>query len=338
MTHHNEVKKQKLVHPVWTHLPAVAALLVLAGYLIYRRPIPANAPVHFGFDGTPDAWGSPWIFVGMTLGLSVFFIGLSAFFDELWARQEKKKSFNWLSLLDELITGWMTGMSIGYLAALHDNAAVFNFPWQYGLGVMGGALILGVTVELLRPFRPFRHREEPADIQDFTRDISQRLKNNTSFIYWDYQNPAYVTILSILLPVVFITTTVIIWATEGWVFFTGLYSVFTLLISVAAVVFIYGGQRVIVTREEVSVRWGLAGIKVLRLAAAGIAGTELTEFSPLKDFGGYGIRYGKGITAYYLSGRRGVKVSNADGKKYLIGSDHPERLLAVLELAAGQKN
>jgi hypothetical protein len=337
MTQKNEVKTRKLVHPVWTHLPAVAALLALAGYLIYVNPIPANAPVHFGFNGTPDAWGSPWLFIGMMLGLSVFFIGLSTFFDELWARQEKKKSFNWLSLLDESVAGWMTGMSIGYLAALHDNAATFSFPWQYGLGVMGGALVLGVVVELVRPFRFFRHQTEAADIKDFARDVSERLKSSGQFFYWDYQNPAYVTVLSLLLPVVFIATTVIIWGTEGWVFFTGIYFFITLLVSIGAIFFIYGGQRVIVTRQEISVRWGLAGIKVLHLTAAGAGGMELMEFSPLKDFGGYGIRYGQGITAYYLSGRRGVKITASDGKRYLIGSNHPERLLAVLEQVAGRQ-
>jgi hypothetical protein len=338
MTLKNETKKQKLVHPVWTHLPAVAALLAMAGYLIFSSPIPANAPVHFGFDGTPDAWGSPWLFIGIMLGLSVFFIGLSTFIDELWARQEKRKSFNWLSLLDELAAGWMAGMGVGYLATLHDNAAVFNFPWQYSLGVMGGALVLGVIVELFRPFRPFRYPAEAADNKDFAADINRRLKNNTQFVYWDYQNPSYVTFLAILLPLVFIATTVVIWAGQGWVLFTGFYFILTLVISLAAVFFIYSGQRVIVTREEVSVRWGLAGIKVLRLATAGIAGIELTEFSPLKDFGGYGIRFGKGITAYYLNGHRGVKISTADGKKYLIGSDHPERLLAVLEQLTVRKD
>src|SRR5512136_175901 len=102
-----ETKKRVLIHPLWTHLPAIAALLIMIGYLIFSSPLPAQAPVHFGFNGVADAYGSPWLFLGVTLGISLFFIGLSVFMDDLWARQEKKKSFNWFSLLDEIVVGWM---------------------------------------------------------------------------------------------------------------------------------------------------------------------------------------------------------------------------------------
>jgi hypothetical protein len=101
---------------------------------------------------------------------------------------------------------------------------------------------------------------------------------------------------------------------------------------VAVVLFMfYGGFRTSVTPQEISVRFGLPGLKLLRLNTSEIAGIELTDFAPIGDFGGYGIRVNREMTAYYLRGNRGVKLTTLKGKKYLIGSDHPEELFAVIQ-------
>lgn len=51
--------RTRLAHPLWTHLPAVAALVVLVIYLTTNGPLPAEAPVHFGFSGVADRYGYP---------------------------------------------------------------------------------------------------------------------------------------------------------------------------------------------------------------------------------------------------------------------------------------
>lgn len=66
-----------------------------------------------------------------------------------------------------------------------------------------------------------------------------------------------------------------------------------------------------------------------------IATVEVHEFSPLKDFGGYGIRFNREMKAYYLHGTRGVKITVNGGKKYLIGSDRPEQLSTVIRAVTG---
>ena len=104
-----------------------------------------------------------------------------------------------------------------------------------------------------------------------------------------------------------------------------------LLIAVAILLVIpYGGLRTLVTRHEITVRFGILGIRVLRLKMEDITVVEMHEFAPLKDFGGYGIRFNREMKAYYLRGNRGVKLTVTGGKKYLIGSDFPERLGTVI--------
>jgi hypothetical protein len=337
MTIQPETRKRKLIHPWWTHLPPAAVLAVLIGYLIYASPLPASAPVHFSASGVVDAYGSPWSFLGVTIGFSVFFIGLSVFLDELWARQEKKKAFNWLSLLDDIVTGWMAGMGLGYLVALHNNADIFNFPWQYGLAAAGGALVLALILEKVRPYRAFRRRPEPREDTAFKEEIVRQLKDNAPFVYWENQNPAWVGLLSIMVPLIFTGSAVIVWLGEGWTLVGAFLGVGLILIGVLMMLFTFSGQRALLTRQSLAVRWGAIGLRVLNLNTAEIVTAELMEFSPLKDFGGYGMRYGRGMTAYYFRGNRGVKVTTIKGKQILVGSDHPERLLIVLELITGKK-
>ena len=320
--------KRRFSHPLWTHLPAVAAFIVFVAYLIISVPLPAEVPVHFVLGGQPDRYGSPWMVFGITIGVSVFFILLSAFIDELWARQEKAKTFNWLSLLDEIVVGALAGGSLGYLLAIRGGADSFAFPWAYFGWLGGGAVVLAVIVEMLRPYRPSPAQLVARESQALKAELKKRLKARSPFVFWDNQNPAYVGLLTTLLPLVMLVAAVLCWFSLPWA---------SILLVVVGLVLIipHGGQRTLVTPRDITVRWGVMGIKVLSLPMSEIAEFDMHEFAPFKDFGGYGIRGNREMKAYYLRGTRGVKITMTSGKKYLIGSDHPEQLLTVLEVVAG---
>ncbi len=337
MTYTAATKQRKLIHPLWTHLPAIAALITFLVFLVTAGPLPGRAPVHFDFQGEPDRYGSPWELIGIFLGLSVFFIALSGFIDELWARQEKKKSFNWLCWLDDLTVGWMSGIGIGYLLFLGRGREGYATDWLLTGAMAGVVVALSLLIEWLRPYRPYVALPLAPDTAYSEAELAQKIKHDTAFVYWDNQNPAYVTLISIFLPLVFIVTTVIIWLAEGWITFVFIYTALSVLVTLALISFIYGGQRTLVTRQQLTVRWGLAGFKVLRLNTSEIESVSMMEYAPLRDFGGYGIRFGRGMTAYFLRGSRGVAIALVNGKKYLVGSDHPERLLSVLRLVTGRK-
>jgi hypothetical protein len=59
---------------------------------------------------------------------------------------------------------------------------------------------------------------------------------------------------------------------------------------------------------------------------------EVRTYNPIREFGGWGIRYGKGGKAYNVSGNRGVQLELSNGKRLLIGSEQPEELARVLEV------
>jgi hypothetical protein len=57
---------------------------------------------------------------------------------------------------------------------------------------------------------------------------------------------------------------------------------------------------------------------------------EIRSYSALREYGGYGIRYGKNGKAYNVSGSRGVQFEFQDGKRLLVGSQKPEEFFSAL--------
>ena len=58
---------------------------------------------------------------------------------------------------------------------------------------------------------------------------------------------------------------------------------------------------------------------------------EVRTYNPIREFGGWGIRYGRGGKAYNVSGNRGVQIELPTGKRLLIGSQRPEELARAVE-------
>jgi hypothetical protein len=314
---------RRLVHPLWMHLGAIAAFIVFL-IVLFTGSIPAEAPVHFGGSGIPDQFGSPWESIGITIGLSLLFIAVSILLDELWARQEKSKKFNWFTPFDDITVGVLVGVQIGYLDFLRSGNELFSFPWVYVVVVGGGAILLSVVLEYFRPYRRYSAVVGTEEAGALKEQISQAIKNNSAFVYWYYQNPAYVNVLSIGMPVVFVVTGCLTLFSQLWV------SIVLFVVGLPAILF-YGGQRTMINRRELTVRWGLLGLKVLRLQVNEISQAVQHEFAPLRDFGGYGIRFNREMKAYFMRGSVGVRITMSNGKKYLIGSDRPQQLAAVLE-------
>lgn len=321
---------KSITHPIWTHLPAIGALAVFLFYLANAGPLPAQVPVHFSLAGTPNGYGSPWMAFGLFIGLSVFYILLSAFFDEMWARQETAKSFNWLSLMDELIVGAIVGSGLAYLAFVKEGGQTFLFPWTQAALAAGASIAAATLLELARPFHPHPGQASAESTEALDTELSRHLSSGANLVYWDAQNPWYVKLLATGLPVA-------MFAGAALQMFTEPAAAIPLVIAGAIFIMFIGGQRTTVTRKEVNVRYGILGFKVFRASASDITGVEVHSFSPLKDFGGYGIRFNREMRAYYLNGTRGVKLTTSTGKKYLIGSDRAERLASVIRAVAGKK-
>lgn len=58
---------------------------------------------------------------------------------------------------------------------------------------------------------------------------------------------------------------------------------------------------------------------------------ETRKYNPVREYGGWGIRYGRKGKAYNISGNLGVQLELTNGKFLLIGSQKPEELVQAIQ-------
>ena len=320
--------KIKFIHPFWTHLLAVFVLLGTITYTILSMPLPDPAPIHFDIHGQPNRYGSPWTSTVMLIGLALLYIVLSIWLDELWARQEKQKTFNWMALIDDFTVAALAATQITYVNMLTSSNHIYTFPWLIVLYWSGMVTGLALILEKIRPYRHYEINLAIEDVSQVKAEVSTILKSGQPLAYWEVQNPAYSSALAVIVPILMVVVAVSAWSEVPWL------SILIALIGLALTT-IYGGFRTSVTRNALTIRMGIWGIRLLKLKTTDISSVEVHSYSPLRDFGGYGIRFNKEMKAYFLRGNRGVKITTPAGKKYLIGSDHPERLAAAIDIIIG---
>ena len=62
----------------------------------------------------------------------------------------------------------------------------------------------------------------------------------------------------------------------------------------------------------------------------GITKAEARVYSPIKDYGGWGIRHGWNGKAYNVSGNKGVMLTLGDDRQLMIGSSNSEALCVAI--------
>ena len=89
--------------------------------------------------------------------------------------------------------------------------------------------------------------------------------------------------------------------------------------------------RTTVTKTRLSISFGaLFPLYQRSIAKADIASFEAVTYSPLADYGGWGIKWGRSGLALNARGNRGVRLTLRDGRRVLIGSQRPEKLAEAL--------
>lgn len=85
-----------------------------------------------------------------------------------------------------------------------------------------------------------------------------------------------------------------------------------------------------ISSEGISVRFFPFHLKKKFFSWDEIAKAEVREYSPLLEYGGWGIRRGKSGVAYNVKGNMGLLLVLKNGKKILIGTQKAEELKQIL--------
>ena len=96
--------------------------------------------------------------------------------------------------------------------------------------------------------------------------------------------------------------------------------------------FIFSMKLVTEVRSDgVYVRFFPFHLSFKKFAYSEINSYKAVHYSALRDYGGWGIRYGKNGKAYNISGNDGIMLEFSNGKHLLIGSQRTHEFLLALE-------
>ncbi|MCG2616044.1 hypothetical protein LZZ85_17240 [Terrimonas sp. NA20] len=140
----------------------------------------------------------------------------------------------------------------------------------------------------------------------------QRLRNN---------------FLWIIAAVIFVLLGLGLWANKANGSLVTMYV--TSILIVVAVLGLAASLKLVVTVQETGIgivlRWLQS--KPVMIKWEDIASISREQVNPVKDFGGWGLRYNKRATGYIFRGREGVRVRLKSGREFVITTDNGEALI-----------
>ena len=97
-----------------------------------------------------------------------------------------------------------------------------------------------------------------------------------------------------------------------------------LLLSLVLALLYFAKLRVKVSNKAIYYQFFPFHLKAYQIRLIEIESFKSISYSPITDYGGWGIRYSFRGTAYNVSGNEGVHIELKNGKKILFGSQRPQ--------------
>jgi len=119
--------------------------------------------------------------------------------------------------------------------------------------------------------------------------------------------------------------------TQMYFFYLILFNLIMIFSFVVSVWVLYMKLEVRLHYANLQIRLGPIKNKMIPIDE--IVSWKAVEYRPIRDYGGWGIRYSfkRRHWAYTMPGNRGVLIGLANGKEIMIGSRRPEQLADALE-------
>lgn len=301
--------------------PGLVVLLALLGTAVAAGPaLPSRIATHFGADGTPDGWSSPWPLFWTTLAVVVAAVVLAG----LAPRLRDRRTAALLLLVGNLLAGIVGTVWIVVVLLHVTGAERFGAWWTPVLVVVGAAVAAVPTVVLVRSAPPVPVQGvAPLDVGPETR-VAWRARAGST---WFAVLGAAVAVLGVVAAALVGPTS----AGTAWA--TG-------VLMVAA-----GLSAVVLARVEVTVdRRGLrltsawTRIPLMRVPLDRIDSCGWEQVSP-GQWGGWGYRVsGRGV-AYVARSGPGLVARLRGGSARMVTVADAERGAAALGalLAARQR-
>ncbi|WP_340267620.1 hypothetical protein [Sphingobium mellinum] len=138
--------------------------------------------------------------------------------------------------------------------------------------------------------------------------------------------------LPLLILVIVLSTSVFI-APLVFAWHAGRFSpgMFWVIIAPIAITFLIMSLRLKTSLDDVEITVRIWPFPAAQLKYTDIRKVEEIEYSPMADFGGWGIRYGLGGKIYSMRGSQALKLSLSSGKIVYLGTQEPRKLSAEIK-------
>jgi len=299
----------KQIH--WNKWGFIPSLLLLAASIVILL-LMADAPrwpLHFTADGTPNRYGSSrelWSLVT----LQIFLILAMACLDEGMTMLRK-----WQFHIAGAIAGFLSGV-FGAAIFYSYHVGHTNHKEPYILfGVLGFGVLAALCSWLLESIRRYPQETHPSVRVSSLPDLTSK-----NWFYWEHVNPAWLNwmLLFVLIGIASISLT------------TPNFSILPIILIGAVTIPLIGGIYFTLTPQQLNIRFGWLKIPVLKLKTANIKTVETLEINPLRDFGGWGIRYGIKTGWGFILGSSCVRLETLSGRKITISLTNPDQVVRII--------
>jgi uncharacterized membrane protein len=299
-------------------IPLVATLvsaILLAGW---RDELPDQVATHWGPGGEPDGFmsvsGLTWSLVVGGIVLTVLAAVAAALCREYTLCVSIVSGVAALAAFVPALALSATGQQLGVA-----DATSVGLPWWSLVVALAVGAVSGVLAHRLVP-----KWTSPADVSSSTIPMTIE---PTERVVWTR------SVLSGGIPLVLMVSGVLMCVAVALLSGQWLFVILAAVLALVAVL-LYG-MRVTVGPQGLTVR-SIAGWPRMTTPASEIAAVRAVKVSALKDFGGYGYRFGfrgdvKGAKGFVLKSGDGILVDRIDGSRQIVVVDDADTGVRLLE-------
>lgn len=314
-------------------VPLVALLLpavILVGGVIATTVLAARSTgpiaVHWDLAGAPDGFAEPWTVVVVTAVAGIALTTLLAVV-LLLARAEPGPTSRTQKAVVAIAAGaiaFVTALGVWMLASQHDGGPAPVIGGGLVIGVLS-ALLAGVGAWFLLPPAPPRRLVDPAPATPVALGATERAvwtgAASTPRAAIAGIGAGVLALLAIVASAVF--------ATDG-----AAWPVLVIPVALGILLFAFSAYAVRVDDSGLLVR-SMLGVPVWRIRADEVAAAGVVEVAPIGDFGGWGVRLGRGGRTGVVT-RRGeaLQVRRRSGRALVVTVDDAGTAAALLTAVA----
>lgn len=307
-------------YPIFQELPSLLGLLFVGGSAaFYWDRLPEKMASHFDWSGQPNGWTTPTATVVLLVAVLMLNWGIDAMARYQCLTLEREiKRFNWFQFL---MAPFVLLISFVWVSLLDFNVfgSPFGFRWQLFLAVTFSVWAFLAATENLRGIA-----DSDAGPTLPESELTEPLPEK--FCLVDQEAPLWWTVLSL-------SSGLFLCLTGGALVLakTGILAVGVLLVLVGFILLSFaGGFRFVVHPKAVEISLAI-GPAFKTIPMDKVLRAQVREFSPLQEFGGWGIRMGLNkTTGYIVSGTSGVFIET-EGRNYLLATSRAATLVDAIE-------